>query len=244
MPTRQVHALNINNMCVSADRLLVLERELRYKRQLADADVFPDARNWDYIISNAMEALAPELYRKYLLAWITPEQQRSDYHELALTRYPDYVDVIDRETALETIYCNVTSAPDATLNLVEVCRLFDARWLMQLIENDVDVHFVAQCLTAFQPEYDQTDVQDMTRLLNTMRSLPIVGGVKESFSIFGSERRFVCPEGHEGPVRKTDDGDYYCSVCGRNTQGLTESDVDAINVLATRIALLRSELYK
>lgn len=226
---------------ISADELLALERSQRYKRQLADADVFPDARNWQYIIDNAMQAIAPELYRKFLLAWLTPESQRSDFHELALERFPDYLAAIPRSLALDTVYSDVTSSPEATLHLVDVCRLFDACRLMDLLDDEVDPRFVAQCLGAYQPEYTTADVRAMAQLVQRMHNLPDQGSIKESHSIFGHDMRYICPNGHSVSVDgRTDTEDIFCPNCDLNIQGLSSDDADAVKSLANRVNLLRA----
>lgn len=226
---------------ITAEELLALERSQRYKRQLADADVFPDARNWKYITEYVMESLAPELYRKFLLAWLTPESQRSDFHELALECFPDYLGAIPRQTALETVYSDITSSPEATLHLVDVCRLFDARRLMRLLDEDADPHFVAQCLGAYQPEYTAADVRAMSQLVQRMHALPDQGSLKESHSIFGRDVRLVCPNGHSVSIEAGQDPeDCFCPTCDLNIQGLTSDDADAIKSLANRVSILRA----
>lgn len=227
---------------VTADRLIALEREGRYKRQLADSDVFPDGRNWDYIISNTMTSIAPELYRKYLLAWLTPDGQRSDFHILALERFPEYLGALPRHIAVTVVYSDIHSAPEGTLFLINTCNLFDAVRLTELLEEDSDPHFVAQCMEALQPEYNTDDVRNMCLLLDAMRTLPKVGNIKESYSIFGTDRRVVCPNGHTGPAQSTDDGMYFCKTCGMNLQGLTRDDLDVLKAFENRIRLLRQEL--
>lgn len=225
---------NLSTNCVTVEELIAGERAERYKRQLERPEVFPDASNWDYIIANKMTEIAPELYRKYLVSWMTPEKQRSDYHDLALDRFPEYIRAIDRETALVAVYDDITSATEATLNLIHKCKLFDSIQLMSLLDEGVNPGFVADCMDAYQNRYTADDISDMQRLRKAMTALDPEGEMHENRSIFGRELRYICPNGHSNSAQLE-----YCAQCGLNINGLTESQVSNIASFDTRLRILQ-----
>lgn len=224
---------------VSAEQLIAGERAESYRRQLERPDVFPSKNNWTYIIDNRMESLAQSLYRKYLMAWLTPETDRSDFHDLAIEMMLEYLKVIDRKCAVSTVFDDITTAPDASLHLVDSCRLFDAVTLMKVLHRGGSVGFIADCLNCYQPSYTDDDLHDMRSLLRQMQQLPAVGCVEDKHSIFGHDLRYICANGHSNSSNQE-----FCSQCGENIQGLTAENVAAIDRFDKRIAVLTNLLDK
>jgi hypothetical protein len=217
---------------VSADQLIAAERAERYKRQLERPDVFPAASNWQYIIDNRMSLIGRELYRKYLVSWLTPSAERCDYHELALQRFSDYLNAIERKDAVEIVYSDITSAPEATKGLIADCRLFDAKKLYKIL-NDGDIAFVVDCLDTFQPTYSADDLRNMQRLILAIDNLEPLGEVREARSIFGRETKYICPEGHTNSAQQE-----FCATCGLNINGFTGEQVAVIREFRSRTKTL------
>lgn len=228
---------------VSADMLIAAERAERYRAQLDRPDVFPSRQNWQYITECRMDQLADLLYRKYLVSWLTEQNLRTDFHNDALECFPQFLMAIDREAALQTVYSDIASAPAATVALVEQCRLFDAGHLLDILHDQTSggdpVVFVADCMSAYQPGYTDTDLEDMRILLGAMRNLEPLGQLRESRSIFGRETRYICPNGHSNAADCQ-----FCQTCGRNRFGLTVSQAQNIDNFAGRITLLQRLLSK
>ena len=226
---------------VTADALIAAERAERYKVQLDRPDVFPAEQNWEYIIECRMGAIAAHLYRKYLVSWITDPELRTDYHQSALRNFPKYLGVIDRRVAVDTVYSDVTSAPDAALHLIVECRLFDARRLLALLDGDVagedPAPFVVDCMAAYQPEYSAADFSDMNALYKAVRSLAPIGEMREGRTIFGREVRYICPNGHSNPADHE-----FCDTCGVNQYGLNEEQMQCLDAFKTRLSLLSKML--
>ena len=226
---------------ISADALIAAERAERYRVQLERPNTFPTEQNWQYIIECKMAGIAPQLYRKFLLSWLTDPDIRTDYHLLALKYFPEYINAIDRKTAVRTVYDDVRSSPQATLSVITGCRLFDASRLMEILaDEDAETDpapFVADCMAAYQPGYDMTDLRNMQALYSAVKSLPPIGELKETRSIFGREMRYICPHGHPNPA----DSDF-CQVCGINKYGFNEAQAAAIENFRLRLTLLERML--
>jgi hypothetical protein len=230
--------MNEEQNIISADQLIAAERAERYKRQLERPDIFPAAANWQYIIDNRMAVIGRELYRKYLVSWLTPPAERCDYHELALQRFADFLNAIDRDDAIDMVYSDITSAPEATKGLIADCRLFDAPKLYKIL-NDGDVTFVVECLDTFQPEYDDTDLRNMQRLLLAIENLEPLGEMREGRSIFGREVKYICPEGHANSAQQE-----FCATCGLNIHGFNAEQAAFLRDFKSRTATLSRLLHK
>lgn len=222
---------------ISADDLIAAERSERYRIQLDRPNTFPTQQNWEYIICCKMHGLATQLYRKYLLSWLTAQDMRTNYHTLALQYFPQYIVAIDRQSAVSAVYADVTSAPSATIEIINDCRLFDAKKLLELLSDaysDSDpAPFVADCLAAYQPEYTAIDIADMKRLMVAIEQLPPIGEVKETRTIFGREIRYICPNGHSNPADAC-----FCQTCGVDKYGFTDEQNANIENFKTRVKIL------
>jgi hypothetical protein len=221
---------------VSADELIAAERAERYKRQLERPDVFPAAANWQYIIDNRMAVIGRELYRKYLVSWLTPASERCDYHELALQRFAEYLSAIDREVAVDVVYSDITSAPEATKGLIADCRLFDAKRLYEIL-HDGDTAFAVDCLDTFQPSYSADDLHNMQRLVLAIDNLEPLGEMRETRSIFGRDTKYVCPDGHTNSAQQE-----FCATCGLNIKGFNAEQVAVIRDFRSRTSTLSTLL--
>lgn len=155
---------------VSADELKAECLRRKYLVLLDKPDVFPSKANWDFIIEHRMHGLGPKLYRKYLVSWVLESADRLEANRLALSEFPRYLQAVERRYALQVVYADITSAPEATTELIAAAQLFDAPTLMALVDSEPD--FVIANLGALQPAYDGDDADNMRALLSRLRELP------------------------------------------------------------------------
>ena len=210
-----------------------------YASLLEKPDTFPSGHNWAYIIEHRMSGLGPALYRKYLVALMLQQEQRSGLHVVALKYFPEYLRSVDRRHALDTLYGDVSTMPDEFVRLVDECMLFDAVRLQRLLAagDAASLQLVIRCLPAFQPEYDRSDLEAMERLLHSLRQLPPLGRVEERRTLLGTKRVYVCPNGHGNNAEVE-----FCVECGCDIYGLGEDDRKAISDFALRCEALRDML--
>lgn len=224
---------------VAAENLKAECLRRRYASLLEKPDTFPSGHNWAYIIEHRMSGLGPALYRKYLVALMLQQEQRSGLHVVALKYFPEYLRSVDRRHALDTLYGDVSTMPDEFVRLVDECMLFDAVRLQRLLAagDAASLQLVIRCLSAFQPEYDRSDLEAMERLLHSLRQLPPLGRVEERRTLLGTKRVYVCPYGHGNNA-----GVEFCAECGCDIYGLGEEDRKAISDFALRCEALRDML--
>ncbi len=224
---------------ISADQLMAECLKVKYKRLLARPDIFPSEENWDYIIAHKMTDIGTELYRKYLVSATIYPSQRCDYHQIALKKFPEYLSAVDRRYAVSIIYSDVTSLPDATVELIIDCQLFDARKLTQIAGHKGLYVFAVKCLAAFQPTYTESDLVDMITLKNVIDNPTPLGQVVANRALFKQEIRYICPNGHAN-----DSTCEYCQTegCGLNINGLTQAQAQLIDEFDHRIQTLKSLL--
>lgn len=230
---------------MSDQRFSVSSEELRdeclrrkYCELLSQPETFPSKENWEYIIDKRMKGLGPVLYRKYLVSYLLTENQRCDYHELALTYFPSYLKTVDRNYALTTVYSDIVSSPEATKELIYKCELFDSSHICDILDS-ADISFAVELLDAYQPQYDGDDIDAMQYLLNKITALPNIGCIELRKGIFSTERVYLCPDGHKNPVDTI-----YCrhDGCGKDIKGLTEQQHHTVENFAKRLDILREML--
>lgn len=219
---------------ITSDQLRAAYDEERYAIRLRDPEVYPNAAQWQYITDHAMGTLAPRLYRKYLVSFLTPKEERTPQHEAALKMFATFLRAINRDDAVKAIYSDVTSSPDATLAIIDECELFDANELIRLAE-DGETQFVADALNTFMPEYTEDDLNEMSRLAVTMTNLPARGEVREVRGLFRNERKYVCPNGHANPPEAE-----FCNEpsCGLNIYGINRDGIENLRKYNQRLDIL------
>lgn len=224
---------------ISADQLKIEELRLRYLELIGRPEVFPTRANWKFITANRMRGLARALYGKYLTALTIDEVDRQELHDVAIEEFPGYIKAIDRDEAVEAVYSDLYTAPDAACGLIHEAALFDAVEIMRIAE-DGDLDMAFRLLTAYKSEYDASDLDPMQRLVDMLDNRPPAGGIREQRGIFGVSEKYICPAGHVNPA----DAEYCThSGCGLDARGYTRDQAEAITTLARRTDALR-ELLK
>lgn len=143
---------------------------------------------------------------------------------------------IDRDEAIDVAYTGFGSAPAEMTRLIHDCQLFDADYLVNMLDND-GLGAVMDLLDAYQPEYGPNDLEAMSVLLERLQNLPDLGHIEIRQGIFGSAEKYICPNGHVNSA----DADYcHHSGCGLDARGLTEAQEDALMAFAVRVEALQS----
>ena len=237
-PNEKISIMAERRYSISSEELRDECLRRKYCELLSKPETFPSADNWDFIISRRMHGLGPGLYRKYLVSWLLDENRRCDYHTLAIRRFADYLKAVTREYAVETVYSDVESAPEATRRLIYECELFDSAKICDIVSRG-NVGFAADLLGAYQPEYDGDTVDAMQYLLDMFMALPDLGSVEQHRGLFRTETVYICPDRHTNPA---DTRFCKCAGCGKDIKGLTENQRLAVDDFARRIDVIRDLL--
>lgn len=220
---------------ITADQLKIEELRLRYLEMITRPEVFPTRANWQFISRNRMQGLGHALFGKYLAALTVDEVDREELHDIAIEEFPEYLRAADRDEALDVVYTGITSAPGKVVKMIYDCQLFDADYLINLLDND-ELPLVMQLIGSYQPEYSAHDLESMSILLERLQNLPALGKIEVRAGLFGSSEKYVCPNGH---VNSADTE--YCSHsgCGLDARGLTEQQETALVDFENRVTALR-----
>ena len=223
---------------ISAEQLRTELLRRRYAELLEQPDVFPSQANWDFIIEHALTGIGEGLYRKFLVSAVLPEAERRSPNRIALKEFPRYLRAVPRDYAVEVVYDDTVSAPEATRELIDQCELFDAR-AISVVAGPGEPGMAADLLVTFQPAYTLDDLAAMRVLLRRLRRLPEEGEMTDGRGLLRRELRYVCPAGHVNAAEAQ-----FCthSGCGLNIYGLTRAQTEAIDAFEARIDALASLL--
>ena len=223
---------------ITAQQLNAEFLKRKYANLLKNNDVYPSRKNWKFIIENNMYELADLLYQKYLLATNTPDEARSIYHNDTIEMFPQYLEYIDRRHAVETLYKDTSTNPEASIELAISLHLFDIDGILDMLDRD-EVRTAARMLMAMKPTYDANDLDDLYDLLDDFIELPDLGYYDGNRMSLLANERYVCPNGH---INNCDD--QFCAhpECGQNIKGLTRTEVECIDTYTERLNILR-ELF-
>lgn len=221
-------------MGISCEQLHVEELRLRYRELLEDSTVYPTEANWRFICENRLEGLGHLLLDKYVTSLDRDELDRQELHLKAIEWFPQYLQAVERQYALEVVYDYPQAPEEVLVDLIRRCKLFDAVRLLTWVRQGL-LSAALSVLDVYQPEYEASDVDAMRVLSQALHRLPVQGRVEERRGIFGSGLKYICPNGHVNAP----DAEYCThSGCGLNTQGLTAEQVKRLSTLDHRIAVL------
>lgn len=222
---------------VTAARLQAEELRLRYLEIIDRPDVFPTATNWQFIIDNAMTGLGPALYRKYLVAADTDEDDLEPLYREALHYFPLYLKAVPRDYAIYTVYSDTVTLPEETLKLIREAQLFDADSILGLLRSG-ETGFALEAIDSYCAEYTEADLCAMRRLAAWLDSQPQLGCMEERRGLLGgASLKYICPNGH------VNDGDVaFCShsSCGLDIHGRTARQASAIEAFRLRLRALEN----
>jgi len=228
----------MENSIVTAEELTAECLKLKYAELLRNRDVFPSKNNWEYICQHRMSELSSLLYQKFLIAENTPENQRIEFHKLAITHFPIFLQCIGYDDAVDTIYRDTTTNVTVTINIVIKANLFNVQGILSMLTAG-QVCAAAKMLIAHKPSYSHRDLQEMKALLDAFRELPDAGYIETS-KFIGTEK-YICPNGHSNRFDAE-----FCSHkdCRLNIKGLTINEVNCITDFADRIDALEALLSR
>lgn len=227
-------------MSVSLEDVKIEELRLRYLELLDRPDVYPTRANWEFISSKAMHGLGHLLYHKYLTALTIDDNDREELHDIAIEEFPKFLKSINREEALEVVYSDLSTAPAATLELIKECELFDANYLLNLLDNS-ELRIVMELIDVYQPSYSDSDVEAMTELRERLEDLPELGFNQEVGGLFGSSLKYICPAGH----KNSPDAEFCTHPgCGLNRKGLTKTDINKIDLYDRRVQAVANLIHR
>lgn len=225
---------------ISADLLRAELLKRKYEVLLEKADVFPSQKNWDYITSQGMSGkIGCLLYRKYIVANLTPMIDRVDSHQIAIREFPKYLSSLTYEEKVNIIYSDTDSLADDTFRLADKNQLFSCDAIYAMIDRG-ELDKAIRYLSLFKPAYTNSDYIKMRGLLRRLRTLPERGTIESSRGLFSSGLKYVCPSGHSNSPETR-----FCEHpgCGKDKFGLTSEMYQAIDSFENLVGVLGEMLH-
>ena len=186
---------------------------------------------WEHLLNNPIDEIFKPLLKRYLKL-----QDTTTNSEKLLSQYfPKYIGVVNRNIAIDELYCNINSI---TLDLLKKHQLFDACWVLKLINNG-QIKDAISCLSITKSHYTKDDLEQMKKVSDALNNLPDTGHWEIRKGIFGKEQKsFVCDNGHKSADLTTG----YCRTCGHNIKGITLEEDKIITNFNNTIKVLNSLL--
>ncbi len=204
--------------------------------------------DWNNIMSYSLYELAPLIYHKYLvLAKETVSNTPLTEKKLLLDNFIPFMRSIDYEEAANVVYSDITTAPYCTHDVINDCNLFHPKKTISLLQPE-NKHFIISLLDTDKISYNINDLEDMKTIAEFLDNLPDTGRYEEGRGLlFGrSGMRLLCERGHSCAVELggfcTETLDHGLGICNLNVKGITEAEVEKINLFKEKINILESLL--
>jgi uncharacterized protein YbjQ (UPF0145 family) len=182
----------------------------------------PSKEQWDFILSNPVEEIAPEILSLYL----------SNSMEVSKSNAIAYFGVSPFEAAAACLYPSFPERAEI-YQILKNNNLFSPEHVLSLIKSG-HVKMAVQCLDISKKIYTMHDVKLMQEIVEAFNSLPDKGVIKTVKNMLGKQKdKYECQHGH---LNEADDE--YCSSCGENIKGLNITDVAKIDLFEEKIESL------
>ena len=199
---------------------------LREKKKALKAD------DWDFLFQSPFDEIFPELLELYL--------NGNEYREndaLALSHFPNYIHLVDRDTVEKTLYSRILEQPEVIIRLINQLDLFNIEEIEKLIKED-HCDIAIDLLASNKMSYNEADIIGMKDILNKLRNIPDKGGFQTKKGMLSQgKEKYYCPSGHQNS-----DPDGFCVECGLNVKGYTKDHVARMDKFEHKIATISEML--
>lgn len=219
--------INISNemLCQEVTRRLIIDT--------VNKDKLPTVEQWNYLLNNPIDEIAATLLSTFLQTG-----QYSDYmperRDALLTNFPQYIDLINRDTAIKILYKEVGNG---TIKLIKENKLFDPKSVLHLIDSK-KIHGAIACLPFERDFYSLEDLSEMEVIATRLKNLPDTGKIESVKGMFKESEKFICKNGHKNSIDRE-----FCAECGINIKGLNQKEMENISVFDLKIESLRNLLH-
>lgn len=224
-----------------------LEKELA-KLQIQKAlssDKLPDSEQWIYLLNNPFDDIINVLIDKYLEVYKLGKEFRSEKQTLLINNISSYLSISNKNIVVDALYTRISEKFEPIIALVEALKLFSPKHIQYLIKSD-KIDETICCLGTSKSFYTQDDLSDMHEIINLLDNLPDKGKIETVKGLLSkAKEKYICPNGHSNDLE-----DIFCSnyECQKNIKGLTQTQLNSIDLYKEKVAklskLLTKNLYK
>ena len=196
---------------------------------------------WETILKNPdREYVIPITRRLFDINVMGPQGFEDEYRGFE-KNIDAFLQIVDRKLVIQVVYEKLKGDDSdyrTARMLARKHQLFDAKSIIDLLKV-VEPSRAISILEVEQPSYSESDLIDMEALIEALDNIPNQGKIEMvKGGVFSKDKdKFICVCGH-----KNNPDEEYCSECGRNIQGLRQSEVDTINAFKNRVSVLKDLL--
>ena len=191
----------------------------------------PLIAHWEYLLTNPNDEIVDALVEIYT----SQDMEGSEFEK----NIPTYLSKCNSDIVSDALYSRLYSDSNNIFDLIGVLKLFSPKHIYNMFaENNITQAIM--CLALEKKYYSTEDIKDMNQIVTFIDGLPDLGKIDTVKGLLSkAKEKFICPNGHNNDLPDT-----YCSQCGMNIKGLTQSENDIINEYKHRLSILSSLISK
>ena len=119
------------------------------------------------------------------------------------------------------------------MELIKKCGLFSPSHILEIAKNDI--HLAIKLFDTQKESYNKEDLNIITSILAIVDSLPDTGRIEliKGGLLSKEQEKYICMNGHKNKKDVE-----FCESCGVNIKGLHHTEVQKIEILRERAAIL------
>lgn len=218
--------------------------KLQIQKALSN-DKLPDSEQWIYLLNNPFDDITNVLIDKYLEVYKLGKEFRNERQTLLINNISSYLSISNKNIVVYALYTRISEKFEPIITLIDTLKLFSPKHIQYLIKSD-KINEVICCLGISKSFYTQDDLSDMDEVINLLDNLPNKGKIETVKGLLSkAKEKYICPNGHSNDLE-----DIFCSnyECQKNIKGLTQTQLNSIDLYKEKVAklskLLTKNLYK
>ncbi|SKB61875.1 hypothetical protein [Macellibacteroides fermentans] len=218
--------------------------KLQIQKALSN-DKLPDSEQWIYLLNNPFDDITNVLIDKYLEVYKLGKEFRNERQTLLINNISSYLSISNKNIVVYALYTRISEKFEPIIALIDTLKLFSPKHIQYLIKSD-KINEVICCLGISKSFYTQDDLSDMDEVINLLDNLPNKGKIETVKGLLSkAKEKYICPNGHSNDLE-----DIFCSnyECQKNIKGLTQTQLNSIDLYKEKVAklskLLTKNLYK
>ncbi len=192
-----------------------------------------DVNEWEFLMENPIPEIASGLFDGYLEAFKDYNYAVSDYEKTLRKYFAPYLKQLDFNLVSDLLYDRLDDNNVVVRALILESESFSPSRSRRLFESNKR-HEGVSTLEANKRYYTHEDLDEMSSILEMIKTMPSTGKVENVKGLLGSKEKFICESNHQN-----DSHVEYCSNCGKNIHGLIESEVGQIKNFELKVTGLR-----
>lgn len=183
----------------------------------------------EFLYENPQTDIATNLIDRYIRSFPASTETETDESNFI----ENYLKLLPKTVYIDYIYTLYVKKEKGAMEIIKKCGLFSPSHILEIAKNDI--HLAIKLFDTQKESYNKEDLNIITSILAIVDSLPDTGRIEliKGGLLSKEQEKYICMNGHKNKKDVE-----FCESCGVNIKGLHHTEVQKIERLRERAAIL------